>query len=994
MAKADREKTIADRMLPVSVPKFDERHYLDVNTKAGDALKSSAVGDAFDHYLRYGIDENRYSLIRREATTLASSVERFLVSESGFCLLIGWLADEGCDPPRFRLVGGEFNVELPASTVFRHARRDVEEGVKGGAYDYGFVAFGQSPSKSLLKQSLLFQVSSVAGACQAKITPELVSDKRLMDVLLQMVATVELHAGKEVTLYSFLSGAAGDLLVGLFRTHVASATAAPYIERFRSRKVSHSFVSVLFGSTEPIKLQPMLFNAEKVDFGEWIYVCNSPEDAEAVLRYARLMSDLYDVMITVIVMGDNAGFGAANNVAVEHAASDRIFIINPDVYVLPAHAARVQQVLATADLGTTLWGGLLFYSEQVLMHSGMYLERDTFVRRNSLNRLNGSAVVAPNCRLMRVEHFDKSVPFDDREWQQARKVPAISGAVMAFDKAAFEKIDGFSTRYVYGHYEDADLSLRWGNSIGTVAIHPQLRTHSPRGAGLARPRRGVQGRGDRKPAFLQRAVRRLFRTASSSAFTIAVNRSMRIVYISYLHPAVAPGGEQQLAFELFQASLRQGHDAYLIAALEQEHEPIYGKPGAPIVPSPDDDRQYFYFPQCYDFVHLSVGDWRSIQFLRELIERLKPDVIHFHHYHRIGVESIRAARLAAPNAVIGMTFHEMMAICLADGQMVKKNSRELCHLASPVACNKCFHELRPEFFILRAARLKAALAECDVFVFPSEFLAERYVDWGLAPEKCVAIANGQFNLGADFDRKRHSPSVNRFGFFGQFIDNKGVDVILEALLVLGREQRIPPEGIVIEINGGNKHYATQAYLERITRHIDELKKIQSGRIEVRERGPYSRDQLAERMGSVDWVLVPSTWWEIFGLVVSEGWMFGRPVIASSIAALKERVIPGINGLTFTVRDSRALADVMASAVGNERQWLTLNQGIEQPWSELEMLDSYVSVWEEFAGLRRAAAPPENCLIAPEPKMTITRSKDKPSKRAPKSSDVKKPSPVA
>lgn len=46
---------------------------------------------------------------------------------------------------------------------------------------------------------------------------------------------------------------------------------------------------------------------------------------------------------------------------------------------------------------------------------------------------------------------------------------------------------------------------------------------------------------------------------------------MRIVYISYLHPTVAPGGEQQVAFELFQASLKQGHDAYLIAALELEH---------------------------------------------------------------------------------------------------------------------------------------------------------------------------------------------------------------------------------------------------------------------------------------------------------------------------------------------------------------------------------------------------------------------------------------
>jgi len=30
--------------------------------------------------------------------------------------------------------------------------------------------------------------------------------------------------------------------------------------------------------------------------------------------------------------------------------------------------------------------------------------------------------------------------------------------------------------------------------------------------------------------------------------------------------------------------------------------------------------------------------------------------------------------------------------------------------------------------------------------------------------------------------------------------------------------------------------------------------------------------------------VPSVWWEIFGLVISEAWMFGRPVIAQSINA--------------------------------------------------------------------------------------------------------------
>jgi GT2 family glycosyltransferase len=463
------------QLLPVSVPKFDDRRYLEVNPNAVEAIESGAAKSAADHYLRFGIDENRHQLIRREPTSLSCAVERFLVSESGFCLLVGWLSDEGCETPRFRLLGVDFNIELPSQNIFRYARLDVEKATKPGAYDYGFVAFGRSPSRSLLKQSLLFQVSATAGSFQGKITPEIISDKRLMDALLQIIATCQAHAGRESVLHGFLSDAAGDTLVELFRLHVASAVANPYIERFRPRRVKQSIVTVLFGSAEPVKLQPMLFRAAKVDFGEWIYVCNSPEDAELVLCLAKQMSELYDVMITVIVLGDNAGFGAANNIAIEHAASDRIFIMNPDVYPLRQHAPLLQQVLSKSDLKSTLWGGLLFYDDHNLMHAGIYFTADRFIRRNSLNRLGeGSAAAATT--LLRTEHYAKGVPFKAEEWAtKGKEVPAITGATMAFKKAHFEKLGGFSTRYIYGHYEDADLSLRWRRSVGKVVLHPQIR---------------------------------------------------------------------------------------------------------------------------------------------------------------------------------------------------------------------------------------------------------------------------------------------------------------------------------------------------------------------------------------------------------------------------------------------------------------------------------------------------------------------------------------
>jgi hypothetical protein len=59
---------------------------------------------------------------------------------------------------------------------------------------------------------------------------------------------------------------------------------------------------------------------------------------------------------------------------------------------------------------------------------------------------------------------------------------------------------------------------------------------------------------------------------------------------------------------------------------------------------PRAERECLYFPQGYDDLNLSVPDKRAIRFFRELIKSLRPDVVHFHDYRGIGVESVRAAR--------------------------------------------------------------------------------------------------------------------------------------------------------------------------------------------------------------------------------------------------------------------------------------------------------------------------------------------------------------
>jgi glycosyltransferase involved in cell wall biosynthesis len=418
---------------------------------------------------------------------------------------------------------------------------------------------------------------------------------------------------------------------------------------------------------------------------------------------------------------------------------------------------------------------------------------------------------------------------------------------------------------------------------------------------------------------------------------------MRILLLSFLNPAIVSGGQQQVAFEMFRAAQEAGHEVWLVSAMPDwkcyDH---LRNPDTNIVPLQGADDQYLYFPKSYEWRNCSVADSHSNETLRNFITQLRPDIIHFHHYVGIGVEALRMARLAAPHAIIGITFHEMLAICMSDGAMVTPGG-VLCERATPASCASCFPDLNAEFFEARAERMKRFLSECDVYVFPSDFLKTRYLEWGLPAKKCVTIQNGQKTIGNSI-REQHSRHYNRFGFFGHLMEHKGVNVLLESVLYLARTANLPVNGIVIELNGANKDWATPNYtakLDMLRRDVEEYFPI----VEIVDRGPYDHIRLAERMATCDWVAVPSTCWEVFSLVVSEAWMCGRPVLASAIGGLGERVRHGINGLTFPVGDKSALASLVSMVTGNKVLWHKLNSSILLPDTDCQMLHHYMLEWQ-------------------------------------------------
>jgi GT2 family glycosyltransferase len=183
-------------------------------------------------------------------------------------------------------------------------------------------------------------------------------------------------------------------------------------------------------------------------------VCNSPELAETLLQEARSASLIYGMANKLIILSGNAGFGAANNAACRVANSNRLLIVNPDVFPKdPTWAVTHTLVVESSPRDRTqIFGVPLYYDDGSLMHGGMHFEADV-----GLSLSSGRPIPMRMCR---VEHYGKGAPPDTAQFTQSRPVPGITGAFMSLNRGWFEHLGGFTEDFIFGHYEDADLCLK------------------------------------------------------------------------------------------------------------------------------------------------------------------------------------------------------------------------------------------------------------------------------------------------------------------------------------------------------------------------------------------------------------------------------------------------------------------------------------------------------------------------------------------------------
>lgn len=294
-----------------------------------------------------------------------------------------------------------------------------------------------------------------------------------------------------------------------------------------------------------------------------------------------------------------------------------------------------------------------------------------------------------------------------------------------------------------------------------------------------------------------------------------------------------------------------------------------------------------YFPASPDFENPGIVDlYRHIysgparKAITTLLNREHVDLAHLHIYYGKLTASILQP-LREQGIPVVQTLHEYKLICPVYTMVSQGHTCEVCsgrHFwqALPRRCNRGKLD-RTLLSVIESYVSKnlGAVRSVDHFVAVSNFMREKMVQHGVAPEKITTVHNF-----VDADCFEPTYDEGRYVlYFGRLEELKGIYTLLSAMTVL--------PGVQCLIAGeGEERAAIEQYIK--------LNRLENVKVLGFVRGDALHDMIR---GAVCTVL-PSLWYEPFGLTVLESFALGRPAIGSRIGGVSELIDHGIDGFLF------------------------------------------------------------------------------------------------
>lgn len=382
---------------------------------------------------------------------------------------------------------------------------------------------------------------------------------------------------------------------------------------------------------------------------------------------------------------------------------------------------------------------------------------------------------------------------------------------------------------------------------------------------------------------------------------------MRII-LAHKYFKVGGGGDYYF-FETKRILEENGHAVAVFSTLDKDNEP-----------TPYSD----YFVEAPDFQNpnmlkrvASIGkiiySLETKKNISRLISDFHPDIVHAFGIHsHLSPSLADACRLN--NVPLVLTCNDYKHIC-PNYKLYHHN--KICFDCRTgnyfhAILNRCCHDSM-QFSIANAMEAYvqkwANLLRKNVhtFLFTSNFMAQTTeLFWGKGNYRWKKIGN-------PYDSPSQKKS-NEFGeyilYFGRFIEEKGVDVLMKAV------QNIPNVKLKLVGNGPDEEALKQL-----------MKDLRISNIEL--LGPRWGKDLDALLAQTRFVVVPSVWHENYPYVILQSFAVGKPVIGTDRGGIPELIQDRVTGLICKGGDPGSLGRAIQELWNNPDECRTMGNAAKE-----------------------------------------------------------------
>ncbi|MFA6104982.1 MAG: glycosyltransferase [Patescibacteria group bacterium] len=352
------------------------------------------------------------------------------------------------------------------------------------------------------------------------------------------------------------------------------------------------------------------------------------------------------------------------------------------------------------------------------------------------------------------------------------------------------------------------------------------------------------------------------------------------------------GGSSRVFFDTIEGLRRRGNEVAEFSMQDGRNYPSkYEKYFAPSLP--ELKSRLSFREQFQVFKRLFKSEIIETK-LTNLIDDFKPEVAHIHNaYHHLSASTF--ITLQKKNVPVVLTLHDVFPLCPNHSLLIGETlgEKELKNNLFNCLRYKCvdgkFLPSLAGVFEALYYRYHGVWKNIKIFICPSQFMADKMVEYGFAREKMRVIRN-PFVV---------TPSVLPLGdkvvYLGRLHHEKGIKVFLRAA------EKLRDLQLVVAGSGQDENWVNNFLKEKKLNNVERV-------------GWVSGEKWKQIMNEARVVVVPSVFLENCSVSILEALSHGRLVVASDRGGNPEMIINGKTGFLCRPEDPDDLARAIREAI--------------------------------------------------------------------------------